>query len=184
MKFRWKAGIATASFATLVGLGTYFSSPTSPQASLTAEQQRAIKTSYRIGRYIEYLAPSIDPRIRDIYTDSIYRQSERSGIDPALIVAVIYRESSFNPVAKSSAGCVGLMQINPKAHAERVKHLSPYELYHIDNNLHVGTDILKEYMSRGGVRQGLSRYVGGSHPTYVSDVLSIYALLKLETERR
>lgn len=46
------------------------------------------------------------------HDDIIRQQAEDKGLDPALIAAVIYRESRFTP-RESSAGAQGLMQILP-----------------------------------------------------------------------
>ncbi|MGZ5280412.1 MAG: lytic transglycosylase domain-containing protein [Pseudobdellovibrionaceae bacterium] len=43
----------------------------------------------------------------------IVKEAERYGIDPVFVVAVIKTESSFNPLARGSAGEIGLMQIKP-----------------------------------------------------------------------
>lgn len=44
----------------------------------------------------------------------IVRQSEKRGISPLIVTAVIYRESSFSPRVVSSAGACGLMQVLPR----------------------------------------------------------------------
>lgn len=49
------------------------------------------------------------------YDHIIIRISSTYGLDPALIHAVIYQESRFNPSARSQAGAVGLMQVTPSA---------------------------------------------------------------------
>jgi soluble lytic murein transglycosylase len=46
--------------------------------------------------------------------ESIIRTSARErGLDPALVAAVVYAESRFDPNARSQAGAVGLMQVLP-----------------------------------------------------------------------
>ncbi|MCS6885797.1 MAG: transglycosylase SLT domain-containing protein [Acidobacteriota bacterium] len=45
------------------------------------------------------------------YDHIIVRISSSYGLDPALIHAIIYEESRFNPAARSRAGAVGLMQV-------------------------------------------------------------------------
>lgn len=52
-----------------------------------------------------------DPRIP--YLQLARAEAEAQGVDLALILGVIQKESSFNPKAKSSAGAVGLMQLLP-----------------------------------------------------------------------
>lgn len=48
------------------------------------------------------------------YEDLIKAAAKRHDIDPALLMAVVWHESRFNPNAKGAKGEVGLMQIRPK----------------------------------------------------------------------
>lgn len=182
MKFRWKIALTTMGIGGLLAMGCYLAAPTGVNASLTPEQKERLITTNEISNNISKLVPKLDPGIKAIYVESIYNWSKRDNHDPCLVVSIIYRESGFNAMATSSAGCVGAMQINPKAHPEKVKEFSTDELYYIDNNVRVGCSILKEYYAKGKIREALRRYVGGDHPTYVNDVLSTYAVLKLEKE--
>jgi hypothetical protein len=46
----------------------------------------------------------------------------------------------------------------------------------IDHNIKLGCMILHEYYLRDqDIRKALTRYVGGKHETYVSDILAMYA---------
>ena len=47
------------------------------------------------------------------YADLIDEYAAKNGIEPELVAAVIYCESSFDPKAVSHAGAVGLMQLMP-----------------------------------------------------------------------
>ena len=47
------------------------------------------------------------------YDSLILEISERHGIDPCLVKAVIWRETGFRPYARGSSGEIGLMQIMP-----------------------------------------------------------------------
>jgi len=44
---------------------------------------------------------------------AINRDAARNGLDPALVAAVTWRESGFDPMATSPKGAVGLMQVLP-----------------------------------------------------------------------
>jgi soluble lytic murein transglycosylase len=56
------------------------------------------------------------------YSDVIRQQAAEKRLDPALVAAVIYAETKFDP-STSSAGAVGLMQILPQT-AEFLAHKS------------------------------------------------------------
>lgn len=83
-------------------------------------------------------------------------------IDPFLLLAVISIESGFNPLAESHMGAVGLMQIMPKAHADKLKSFGG-EKQALDPwvNMQVGAMILREYIDRFGSEvAALKAYVG------------------------
>jgi len=60
---------------------------------------------------------TVDWKVTQLYTDEftyfIQKASEKYGVDPALIRAVIHAESNFNPLARSRKGAIGLMQLMP-----------------------------------------------------------------------
>jgi len=47
------------------------------------------------------------------YAQTIRTEAARQHLDPALVAAVIYRESKFRPDSRSSQGAIGLMQLLP-----------------------------------------------------------------------
>lgn len=64
-------------------------------------------------------------------------------ICPELVEAVIERESSWQSDAVNGS-CIGLMQINPEYHADRMERLGVEDLLDPYDNILVGTDFLAE----------------------------------------
>jgi soluble lytic murein transglycosylase-like protein len=91
-----------------------------------------------------------------------YRAADEVGLDPLLVLAVISVESRFNPIAESGAGAMGLMQIIPRYHRERLSEEGgEHALFDPESNIFVGTRILQEYVHRtGSVEAGLQQYNG------------------------
>ena len=58
-----------------------------------------------------------------VYYDDVKAHALKRGIDPFLVVSIIYAESSFMPAAESHKGAVGLMQIIPSTYAELRKEM-------------------------------------------------------------
>jgi hypothetical protein len=83
-------------------------------------------------------------------------------LDPLLIIAVIAVESRFNPIAESSAGAKGLMQIIPKFHGDKLEEFGGEQaVFEPAANIHVGARILKEYLRRtGNLGIALQMYAG------------------------
>jgi soluble lytic murein transglycosylase-like protein len=93
-----------------------------------------------------------------------FRAGRDVGLDPLLLLAVIAIESRFNPVAESSMGAKGLMQIIPKYHRARLMERGGEDAV-LDpaSNIQVGARILREYVQRTGTLEaGLQFYNGAS----------------------
>ena len=90
----------------------------------------------------------------------VYREAERTGLDPDLVLAVMQVESHFDRYAISRVGAQGLMQIMPFWRAELGRPRD--NLTHVETNIIYGTTILAHYLevSRGDLVEALGRYNG------------------------
>ncbi len=87
------------------------------------------------------------------YDDLIVRMSEKHGVDPVLVKAVIWRESAFQPGKVGKDGERGLMQVTEAAASDWVRSLkvetfAPTDLFDPKTNLDVGTWYLAQAMRR------------------------------------
>ena len=90
-----------------------------------------------------------------------FHEGRRNGVDPLLILAVIAVESRFNPIAESEQGAVGLMQIVPRFHMDKVASAGTPSFLPPRANIAIGTRILKDSIRRGGSEvAGLQLYNG------------------------
>jgi len=74
-----------------------------------------------------------------LYSQSIKSAANKYGFDWHLIVAQIYQESRLNPLAKSSAGAKGLMQILPGT----ANSLGVNDIYNPVENINAGVRYLR-----------------------------------------
>jgi soluble lytic murein transglycosylase-like protein len=109
------------------------------------------------------------------FVRTAYREGARHGVDPLLIVSVMAIESRFNPVAQSDGGAMGLMQVIPRYHAEKIDAADRASVLDPRTNIQIGVKILKEYIGRGGNElAGLQLYngaTGDSSCAYATRVL-------------
>lgn len=91
-----------------------------------------------------------------------FRAAQRTGLDPLLILAVVAIESSFNPIAESTYGAKGLMQVVPRFHLDKLAyHGGEESVLDPRTNIRVGAEILSDYIRRAGDLQGgLQMYAG------------------------
>ena len=157
--------------------GTIVAPAAAPDLSAQEREERAaadyIARRFRVAEFAS-----------SAYVSSAYRSGLEYSVDPLLILAVMAVESRYNPVAESPVGAKGLMQIIPRWHQEKLlEHGGEYALLDPEVNIQVGTQILREYLSRAGDMQGgLQMYNGAlDEPTarYAGKVLAEKARLQL-----
>lgn len=100
----------------------------------------------------------------NMLVSTAYLTAREIKLDPLLILAVMAIESGLNPFAESQAGAQGLMQVMSKVHHEKFQEMGGTQAaLNPVANIRVGSQILKEYVSRGGsVEAGLKTYVGAA----------------------
>lgn len=90
-----------------------------------------------------------------------FHEGRNNGLDPVLILAVIAVESRFNPIAESDQGAVGLMQVVPRFHADKIAEIGASSALPLHTNIAIGARILKDSIRRGGGEAaGLQLYNG------------------------
>lgn len=68
-------------------------------------------------------------------------------ICPEFLMAMAFKESSYIPTV-SNGNCLGLMQVNPRWHGERIERLGVTDIYSIDGNMAVAADYLAELFNK------------------------------------
>lgn len=109
----------------------------------------------------------------------IISEADKAGIDPAIIMAMAYKESAFNVNSVGDGGdSYGLLQIQPKWHYKRMQKLGCTDLLDPYQNVTVGVDYLCELLSRyGSIDKALTAYnkghYSGSITGYAKTVMAL-----------
>jgi soluble lytic murein transglycosylase-like protein len=127
------------------------------------------------------------PRNKSKYADLINKAADKHKVDARLLHAVIQAESAYNPLAVSSAGAVGLMQLMP----DTARRYGVVDRRDAEQNIDGGTRYLKDLLARfnSNMRLAVAGYNAGEgavmkynntvppYPetqNYVQQVLSLY----------
>jgi len=105
-----------------------------------------------------------DTYIKQEYINYAYEISAGYDISPSLIIAMIETESSGDPTVVSSHGALGLMQIIPKWHYERMKRLGVTDLREPSQNILVAVDFLHELFVKYDDIYDVLMYYNGGYP--------------------
>jgi hypothetical protein len=148
------------------------------------------KTAARNTRQQKYVTEWLSRRYRvagdaaNMLVSTAYSTAHEIKLDPLLILAVMAIESGLNPFAESPMGAQGLMQVMSKVHSDKFNEVggSKAALNPVAN-IRVGSQILKDYVTRtGSVEGGLKTYVGAAafedDSGYGNKVLAEYRRLK------
>jgi soluble lytic murein transglycosylase len=97
----------------------------------------------------------------------LQRYAGARGLDPYLVAALVAQESTFDPVIRSSANAIGLMQILPStgrqyARKLRIRPFSTMRLTEPETNVRIGTSYFADLVAEfGGVHFALASYNAG-----------------------
>lgn len=105
-------------------------------------------------------------------------------VDPIFVEAIIWAESRGQSDVVSPSGAVGLMQIVPKWHRDRMARLGISDLFDAQSNIYVGVDYISELFSisndpyfvamayNGGVQYAANNLENGVVTSYARSVLN------------
>lgn len=102
-----------------------------------------------------------DFNVRREFLETIWYESRRAGLEPALVLGLVEVESGFRKYAISSAGARGYMQVMP-FWTRSIGDGESSRLFHLQTNLRFGCVILRHYLDRekGDLFMALGRYNG------------------------
>ena len=132
-----------------------------------------------------------DPDIPVEVQEAAIKYGEEYGILPEFLEALAWRESRYHADAVSPDGsCIGLCQINPKWHQERMKRTGKTDLYNIDDNMNVAADYLSELLQEHPgepeialmIYNGDHSYREGNISQYAQDIMKKRKSLRKNTE--
>ncbi len=107
----------------------------------------------------------------------LYELAGTEKVDPLLLAAIIKSESGFNPIAQSSRGAVGLMQLMPAtavqmAHELKLNYQDADDLYTQEVNLRLGTRYFAKLLraNEGSLVLALAAYNAGPNKVRTWDL--------------
>jgi hypothetical protein len=109
--------------------------------------------------------PALSDRQLARIATAVVKYSAKYQLDPALLIAVIERESTARPWVRSPKGAIGLMQVMP--HMMGALDVAG-NLTTIESNIEAGCMILADNIRRLGEHRGISSYFWGSEIRGVS----------------
>ena len=155
-----------------------------PRVQLADIRQRLAYLEW-LGEMSERLkARAPDYRTRREMLETIYYESKRAGLDPALMLGLIQVESGFRKFAISSAGARGLTQVMP-FWAGLIGDGDAKKLFNMQVNVRFGCVVLRHYLDRerGDLFRALGRYNGSlGRPEYPNLVLGAWKRWEYEPQ--
>lgn len=118
--------------------------------------------SVRVGAVPDRRSAAALPAAGDFrrFAPIVEKASRAYGVEAALVHAVIFAESSYDPEARSPAGAAGLMQLMPGT----ARHYGVKDLFDPSQNIHGGVNFLRDLLRQfdGNVELALAAYNAGT----------------------
>ena len=144
-----------------VALSRAISDPRPPQLSFTDAREQELWQKWLdvMSRRLHSRMP--DTMVRHEFLQTVWYESRRAGLEPALVLGLIQVESGFRKYAISQAGARGYMQVMP-FWTRTIGDGKPASLFHMQTNLRYGCAILRLYIDKeqGNLFLALGRYNG------------------------
>ena len=115
-----------------------------------------------LGSASEHLKPrKTEHPVRVEFLETLWYESRRAGLAPALVLGLVQVESGFRKYAISPAGARGYMQVMP-FWSRQIGSGDASRLFHTQTNLRFGCVILRHYLDQegGDLMLALGRYNG------------------------
>lgn len=138
----------------------YIPEVTEPETTATETEAVTEQPSTELSTILYYNV-NLSTEVQDV----IFAECEKYNIHPSIVIAMIEKESTFNPNAIGDNGnSFGLMQIQPRWHSGRMARLGCTDLLNPIQNVTVGIDYLAEQYNRyGDISKALTAYNTGSY---------------------
>jgi soluble lytic murein transglycosylase-like protein len=135
------------------------SAPPVPEFSDTESRLVYLRWLGRVSPRLQKQKP--DWNVRKEFLQTLWYESRRAGLEPALVLGLIQVESNFRKFAVSSVGARGYMQVMP-FWTRLLGDGDASRLFHMQTNLRFGCVILRHYLAleKGDLFLALGRYNG------------------------
>lgn len=155
--------VAAALLFTFVSILEKMASRTPVQTASTEQlEEKAVEKRKR--DITRYLAAKYRQNVEDVrsYVDLAWDEAgKHPDVKPEMALAIMMKESSLIPTAKSGYGAEGLMQVVRRMHSEKLE--KDESLLDPRVNVRVGTQILQQYIKlKGHVEPALVKYSGNA----------------------
>ena len=129
-----------------------------------------------------------------LFQPIVLKAANRHKVDPAMVMAIIMAESSYNPKAISKKGAKGLMQLMPTT----ARSLGVKDIFNPEHNINAGVRYFKKLLNQfdGDVELALAAYNAGSRKVtehrgippfratkyYIKKVIKYYRYYKIQMD--
>lgn len=144
-----------------------------PHPLFATSEKRRDHAAWRVEMLSRLRTRKSGMRDGDQFLETVWYESTRAGLEPALVLGLIDHSSNFEQYALGKTGGAGYMQVAP-SWVDRIGDGDTSKLFHPQTNLRFGCVILRHYLDleKGDLYLALGRYNDSrGRPEYPNAVL-------------